>query len=50
METDEMIDLVCTYSEDLAMSDGWAKGGRMTYGWILALQNGTRLARGKGFR
>jgi hypothetical protein len=47
-EPGEMIEQICTNSEVLAVSDGSVKGNRMTYGWILALRDGTRLARGNG--
>jgi hypothetical protein len=47
-EPKEMIEQICATNEVLAVSDGSVKGDRMTYGWVLALKDGTRLARGKG--
>ena len=32
----------------LTMSDGSDNSGAMTFGWIIALPDGTRLARGSG--
>jgi len=48
VEPEQMIDVICGHGQVLVMSDGSVKGNRMTFGWVIALPTGERLAKGDG--